>query len=135
MPKAELSQPDDDNITVLLLLGTALTKARSFKESCTYLENGISMMTDPKQDRTKKEYAHQLISLGSQMITQKQEKNTGMNLIFKYRNVLIEQYDRNNKLNNYIEETATQLSALKVESQYAQMEKLYLAMFANHKLS
>ena len=69
------------------------------------------------------------------MITQKQEKNTGMNLIFKYRNVLIEQYDRNNKLNNYIEETATQLSALKAESQYAQMEKLYLAMFANHKLS
>ena len=116
MPKAELSQPDDDNITVLLLLGTALTKARSFKESCTYLENGISMITDPKQDRAKKEYANQLIELGSQMSTQKQQRNEGMNLIFKYRNVLIEQYDRNNKLNNYIEETGTQLSVLKKES-------------------
>jgi len=135
MPKAELSQPDDDNITVLLLLGTALAKARRFKESCTFLENGISMITDPKQDRTKKEYATQLIDLGSQMSTQKQQKNEGMELIFKYRNVLIEQYDRNNKMNNYIQEIGTQLSELKKESQYAQMEKLYLSMFANDKLS
>jgi len=102
MPKAELGQPDDDNITVLLLLGTALTKASRLKESCKYLENGISMTTDPKQDRTKKEYANQLIELGFQMSTQKQQKNEGMELVFRYRNVLIEQYDRNNKLNNYI---------------------------------
>jgi len=77
------------------------------------------MITDPKQDRAKKEYANQLIVLGSQMSSQKQQKNEGMNLVFKYRNVLIDQYDRNNKLNNYIEETQTQLSALKMESQYA----------------
>ena len=102
MPKAELDQPDEDNIMALLLLGTALTKARRLKESLKYLENGISMITDPKQDRTKKEYANQLIELGFQMSTQKQQKNEGMDLVFKYRNVLIEQYDRNNKLNNYI---------------------------------
>ena len=102
MPKAELDQPDEDNIMALLLLGTALTKARRLKESRKYLENGISMITDPKQDRTKKEYANQLIELGFQMSTQKQQKNEGMDLVFKYRNVLIEQYDRNNKLNNYI---------------------------------
>lgn len=65
MSKAELSQPDEDNITVLLLLGTALNKARRWKESCIYLENGIGMVTDPKQDRTKKEYANQLIEVGS----------------------------------------------------------------------
>jgi hypothetical protein len=90
LPKAELDQQDDDNITVLLLLGTALSKARRFSDSTKYLENGISMITDPKQDRTKKEYSNQLIELGSQMSNQKQYKNAGLELIFKYRNVLIE---------------------------------------------
>ena len=89
-PIAALNKPDEDNIILLLLLGRALTKANSLKDASEKLTNGIDMLTDPKQDRIKKDFALALISLGEQMIKVKSLKEAGFDMIFKYRNTLIE---------------------------------------------
>ena len=81
-----------------------MTKANKFKDATEKLENGIGMITDPKYDRIKKDFALLLISLGEQMSKVKSLKDEGFELMFKYRNTLIEQYDRNNKLDNYLAE-------------------------------
>ena len=100
-----LDEAGEANLSLMLILGIALSKAGNYAEACTYLESGCQMITDPKQDRMKKEFVVNLIKNGELMMqNDKKMKSKGVETITKYREVLIDQYERNEKWENFFAE-------------------------------
>ena len=63
------------------------------------------MLADPKQDRMKKEFIVNLIKTGELMVkNDKKLKSLGLETITKYRDLLIDQYERNEKWENFFGE-------------------------------
>ena len=105
--KTELDNQSEENISCLLLLGISLTKSGHYVDAAKYLKNGVSMLNDPKQDRLKKEFILALIKLGEEMQRDKKLKNQGIELITNSRDLLISQYERNEKWDNFFKEVAS----------------------------